>query len=841
MKNIKQFLLITGFLMVPALFAHQESDIKDKLEASIKVPGTLSMALSSVVSNIAYYTPKLVGAGFDQVGSWMLSGLFYPSFAQNQIKKFAFKGDDEVFAKYDGIIGVHRVIPHDPVPTQTIHNLIESAKSERKHWADGRMSGGVYDGSEEHMSMLADIFERSMKRDKYILGFDIDDKEASSIANEAFHHFHTSNPLHGTMFPLSVKAMREISSMLSGLIEKKHGIVSSGANEALRIGLRALKNRYARSGRCLIMANQENELLTIVSKTINAQVVNDFSGVSFAAYMQDSQDLQSLIDFLGDAQIRGVAVHVHLEKNAFKSLFSSDDLIEALRSPAVASVSYDTTGVIFQGVSATVFANEKARFDALESHIDWPGGVYPGINAAGSLPGVDYILAYLLALYQGKVGLAKLANKTVPEGEIIDNDFDDKWFKKRIIDFFYRGGKPDEIVELLDRVSSLMRKEDYRKLIEDALVALNLSIFKAQEGFFGTITSGGTESIRQAIQLYSNRFKIYKPNDRPIFLMTDTAHIAFDRHMKDLDAVIVRINKDHNHGMDPDHLQSIISHFGASQIAGIIVSTPNFPYGTTDNVAAISDLAVRYNIPLHVDACLGAYVLQFLSGEHQLFLNNPVFKGVTSWSADLHKYGVARKGLSSFYYKNSLQRYRGLSPAICTMRSTAQIEQGLISMLKIGNRGYSERAQKIISLSQELLFELNKTDGIEVIAPLAHNPRFVIAFRMSGTLKSLTYTLGSYMSKLGWHLSTMGEHTLHIAVTNAHTQDQEFLKKFMDDLRYVVQLLQRNPKLKQSSSVGIYGMAADLSVGSFITGKKSKEVFLKTMIKLYADNLLTVK
>lgn len=85
----------------------------------------------------------------------------------------------------------------------------------------------------------------------------------------------------------------------------------------------------------------------------------------------------------------------------------------------------------------------------------------------------------------------------------------------------------------------------------------------------------------------------------------------------------------------------------------MVGSAPNFPYGTIDDIAAISDLGLKYNIPVHVDSCLGGFLTAFMP-----FCGYPVpicdftLAGVTSISADTHKYGYAPKGTSVIMYKH---------------------------------------------------------------------------------------------------------------------------------------------------------------------------------------------
>ena len=80
---------------------------------------------------------------------------------------------------------------------------------------------------------------------------------------------------------------------------------------------------------------------------------------------------------------------------------------------------------------------------------------------------------------------------------------------------------------------------------------------------------------------------------------------------------------------------------------------PAFPHGVIDPVTEIAQIALDKNIPFHVDACMGGMLLPFVE-----ILGYPVpgfdfrVPGVTSISADLHKYGYSPKGASVIIYHN---------------------------------------------------------------------------------------------------------------------------------------------------------------------------------------------
>ncbi len=836
-KLTREGALMLLLFMAPGFsFEHDQNDeLKQRIRSSIKNPSSISLAFNKAYSGLAFWTPQIIKGSIDSTCAFLLKNAFRFEFVRSQVKNLAFSSDDKVFAQYDRLIGIHTQIPDRGIDASHIFALIEEAKKERVHWADGKMSGGVYDSSKEHLQRSADFFALALDSDPNNREI-FKDQEAKKIAVDAFTHFQTSNPLHGTMFPLSVKAMRELSSMFAGLVGQKHAIVSSGSAEALRIGLRALKNQ-TKATRILAPNYQMNHFIKAAA-TLNCEIISQFfrKEKTIAAYRLDQQSLAALDKFANFANRWGIPVHLHLSNSEFRGLFMNalrkKNIEQIILNRKIASISFDTEGLIFQGISATIFAN-IARFDALESYISWKGGVYTSINSAGSIPGADYIIAYLLALYHGMDELNILASKQL-ETKVSSHKNNDLLIKQ-LIQMFHEGVAFEQIFEQLCMAKGNPELK-WPDFIEELLTRINLSLFSAPlDEFSGKITSGGTESIRQIVQIYYNRYrKTYR--DSPIFLMSSTAHVAFERHMADIDARIIRIKETPEKTIDLEHLRELIIEHGDG-IAGIIASTPNYPFGTMDDIKEISALALQHNVPFHVDACLGGFILQFIDSPQRLFLDKEEFAGVTSWSADLHKYGFARKGLSFRGLRKEFWKFDH-SNEICAKRSCAQMEVGLLSMLHVGKKGYVERAENITKLGQDLVSAMLKIPALEILLQ-EHQPAFVVAFRLRN-LRGLTYNLGSIMSKLGWHLSTLNDYTIHIAITSSHTGNPQFLNDFIRDLKWAVNLIEENPNMTASSSVGIYGMAADFK-GPALGGQKTTEAFLNRIVPLYVDNLQTVK
>ena len=126
----------------------------------------------------------------------------------------------------------------------------------------------------------------------------------------------------------------------------------------------------------------------------------------------------------------------------------------------------------------------------------------------------------------------------------------------------------------------------------------------------------------------------------------------------------------------------------------VYASYPNYPYGTCDPLDTIAAYCRKRDIPVHVDMCLGGFIAPFIQP------NWRVPEGVTSISADPHKYGLAGKGVSVLLF--SSEQYRkhqffvtsywpgGLygTPGIAGSRSGVFIASAWISMMKLGTKGY---------------------------------------------------------------------------------------------------------------------------------------------------------
>ena len=229
----------------------------------------------------------------------------------------------------------------------------------------------------------------------------------------------------------------------------------------------------------------------------------------------------------------------------------------------------------------------------------------------------------------------------------------------------------------------------------------------------GSMTSGGTESILMALKTARQWAREHKPDvTAPEAVLPITVHPAFEKavHYFDIKPVHIPIGDDYR--ADVEAARKAVN----DNTILIVGSAPAYPHGVVDPIADLAAIAQENGIPCHVDACLGGFLLPWLKK-----LGNPIpdfdfsVPGVTSISADIHKYGFAAKGASTVLYRDEeLRKHQyfaytewpgGLyaSPTATGTRPGGAIAAAWATLQHMGQDGYLEIARKIMDISERVL------------------------------------------------------------------------------------------------------------------------------------------
>jgi len=405
-----------------------------------------------------------------------------------------------------------------------------------------------------------------------------------------------------------------------------------------------------------------------------------------------------------------------------------------------------------------------------------------------------------------------------------------EWERGHVSGAVYHGGK--EMLDLqgeayrMFAVSNPLHPDVFpgvRKM-EAEIVSMVLAMFNGPTGAGGITTSGGTESILMACLSARNMAYTERGVSEPEIIVPITAHAAFDKaghyfkikvHHVEVDPITLKVN-----------LKAVNRLVNYNTIL-LVGSAPNFPHGIIDDITGLNKIALRKRVPLHVDACLGSFLVPFL--ERAGFETQPFdfrLKGVTSISCDTHKYGFAPKGNSVVMYRNKKLRTYGYfvtatwpggvyaSPSLAGSRAGSLIAGTWASLMKQGESGYIASCREIVGAAKAIESGIRERLSPDIY--IMGEPHVSVVAFSSDTIN--IYEVADEMNTKGWHLNALQDPpAMHIACTKPTV---EAVDSFLGDLEAVVQ----NIKLKggeggakaAGDTAALYGVAGSLPNKSVI-------------------------
>jgi glutamate/tyrosine decarboxylase-like PLP-dependent enzyme len=263
------------------------------------------------------------------------------------------------------------------------------------------------------------------------------------------------------------------------------------------------------------------------------------------------------------------------------------------------------------------------------------------------------------------------------------------------------------------------------KKLEDDVVDWTLDVLQAPGDATGVMTSGGTESLFLALAAARDWARATKPSIvSPEIVIPWSAHPAFDKAAHYLDLVVKRIPLRQDFRADVDAMAAAITS-NSILIAG---SAPGLPHGVIDPIRPIASLARKHELWCHVDACVGGFMAPFVKrAGYPVSDFDFSIDGVTSVSADLHKYGFTAKGASLLLLSSSsLRKYlvfdfdnwpRGHYSS-ATFRGTrpgGAIAAAWAVMRYLGLEGYTRIAGTTMEGRDRLIAGIRSLEGLHIV------------------------------------------------------------------------------------------------------------------------------
>ncbi len=416
-------------------------------------------------------------------------------------------------------------------------------------------------------------------------------------------------------------------------------------------------------------------------------------------------------------------------------------------------------------------------------------------------------------------------------------------------DMDWRGGKVWSLVYHLSDDHSEFIKEAYTsyfsenglnpvafkslKRMEHETVRMSLNLLNGRSDSVGIMTSGGTSSITIAVKCYRDYFlsrrKLVKGIYRfrePEMILPASAHPAFRKAAHYFGIKVVQAPLDKNYRVDLKKLKRLVN-FNTMLIVG---SAPCYPYGVIDPIGELGKLAKKKGIPLHIDACVGGFFLPFVEA---IGCPIPPFDfrcdGVTSISADIHKYGYAAKGASVILYSSmDIMKHQFfiddnwcggiyISPGLAGTKPGGAIAAAWAALKVVGMDGYKANAKLIMELTRKMIDGINSIDGIEV---MGKPEACLVGFTSSNHRLVNIFVVGDLMEQKGWHIDRQqNPNSLHVSINPTHV---EAVEDYLVDLAECVTYAKAHPELKNEGNAAMYGMVAKIPARGLIRNELMK-------------------
>ncbi len=246
--------------------------------------------------------------------------------------------------------------------------------------------------------------------------------------------------------------------------------------------------------------------------------------------------------------------------------------------------------------------------------------------------------------------------------------------------------------------------------VEQEVLAMIGEMLNLESQAYGTTTSGGTESNILAVLAFREMAK--RRTKTPEIITPKTAHSSIDKAGWLLGVKVHRTGVNKEFRAKPRAIEKKIN----ENTIGIVLTAGTTYLGQIDPIEEIAEIARDHNIPLHIDAAFGGYVIPFLKeigrGDYRFAFE---VDGVTSVSVDPHKMGLAPIPAGSIIFRKekyvkritkTVPYLRGASStqiSILGTRPAASILATWAIMKHLGREGYREVVRKCMEETDHIV------------------------------------------------------------------------------------------------------------------------------------------
>ncbi|MCB0570200.1 MAG: aspartate aminotransferase family protein [Phaeodactylibacter sp.] len=404
---------------------------------------------------------------------------------------------------------------------------------------------------------------------------------------------------------------------------------------------------------------------------------------------------------------------------------------------------------------------------------------------------------------------------------------DPNWAEGRTWSLVYH--VDDEHRALLQQTAQLFISESYAnpfavesiQQMELDIIGMAARLLHGEESTTGTMTSGGTESILLTLYTYREWARSNRTGKKKNELVAPaTIHPAFEKAAHLLGLKVRKVPLDNHYRADIEAMEKLI---GPKTLL-LAVSAPAYPHGTLDPIEKASALALRYGLPLHVDACIGGFFLPWVEKLNPGSIPPWDFRlaGVTSISADTHKFGYGAKGSSVLLFR-SMNHLRhqffittdwpgGIyaSSTLLGSRSAIPIATAWAAMHSLGQEGYQNITHNIMDGCARLRAGIEALPEMETLGQPCMN---ILAFTTRQNKPDI-FVVADFLEEKGWIVDRQQRpHSIHLTVMQ---HNLPAIGQYLHDLKAAIAFAQKNPQAKAQGSAAVYGLMARIPFRSLV-------------------------
>lgn len=414
---------------------------------------------------------------------------------------------------------------------------------------------------------------------------------------------------------------------------------------------------------------------------------------------------------------------------------------------------------------------------------------------------------------------------------------DASWRSGRTFSMVYYAG--EEHLAFLKKAHGLFFSENglnpvaFRSLqrMEREVVQMTASMLHGPASTVGTMTSGGTESLLLAVKTYRDRARARKPwVKHPEIVAPTTIHVAFDKACHYFDVTLRHAAVGDDFRANVEAMRALINR----NTILLAASAPQYPHGVIDPIEDVAALAREHKLPMHVDACVGGFILPWIEkAGFQLPRFDFRVDGVTSMSADVHKYGFSAKGASVILYRDmSYLRHQFfaatewpggiyISPAMPGTRPGGAIAAAWASLMAMGENGFVAQARGAMEAAGKLRKGIEAIEGLRVLG----EPAATIVTYGSSDKRVDVFAIADQLQDRGWSVDRQQmPASIHCTVTGQHV---DVIEDYLRDVHAAVTFVMSHPEVRSRGNAAMYGMIARIPFRGMV--KKSALQVLESM------------